>query len=90
MPKTSSSTNNSVVSCSTNVSTETDRGKSSHLNISSGVDLMNPVSRRSAGLAVKVETLDKHRVVTKASHPDVPLTPTLQLNPPTNVKPAGK
>lgn len=61
-----------------------------HLDISSGVDLMNAVSWGSTGLTVQIETLDKHRVVAKATHPNIPLSPTLQLNSPTNVKPAGK
>lgn len=51
---------------------------------------MNAVSWGSTCLTVQIETLDKHRVVAKATHPNIPLPPTLQLNSTTNVKPAGK
>lgn len=51
---------------------------------------MNSVSGRPAGLSIQVETLNEHRVVAKATHPDVPLPPTLQLNPPTDVEPARR
>lgn len=48
---------------------------------------MNSISGGPAGLSVQVVTLDKHCVVTEASHPHVSLTFTLQLDPFTNVKP---
>lgn len=40
---------------------------------------MNGVSRGSACLPVQVVTLDKHGVVTEASHPHVALALALQL-----------
>lgn len=51
---------------------------------------MNAVPRRPTRLPVQVETLDKHRVVAKAMDPNVTLSPTLQLDPPPDVEPAGK
>lgn len=61
-----------------------------HLDVCSRVDLMNAIAWCSARLPVQIETLDKHRVVAKATHPDVTLPPTLQLNPPADVEPAGQ
>lgn len=51
---------------------------------------MNAVPWRPTGLPVQVETLDEHRVVAKAMDPNVTLPPTLQLDPPPDVEPAGK
>lgn len=51
---------------------------------------MNAVPWRPTCLPVQVETLDKHRVVAKAMDPDVTIPPTLQLDPPPDVEPAGK
>lgn len=51
---------------------------------------MNAIAWCSARLPVQIETLDKHRVVAKATHPDVTLPPTLQLDPPADVEPAGQ
>ena len=58
-----------------------------HLDVSAGVYFVHSVSRGSAGFSVQVVTLNKHCVVTEASHPHIPLPLTLQLNPFANVKP---
>lgn len=58
-----------------------------HLDVRAGVDFVNGVSGGSTRLSVQVVTLDKHCVVTEASHPHVSLALTLQLNPFTDVKP---
>lgn len=61
-----------------------------YLDVSAGVDFVNSVSRGSARLSVQVVTLNKHSVVTEASHPYISLTLTLQLDPFANVKPGGE
>lgn len=61
-----------------------------YLDVSTGVDFVNSVSRGSARLPVQVVTLNKHSVVTEASHPHISLALTLQLNPFADVKPGGK
>lgn len=58
-----------------------------YLDVSTGVDFVNSISRGSTRFSVQVVTLNKHCMVTKASHPDISLTFTLQLDPFTNVKP---
>lgn len=60
------------------------------LDVSSRVDLVNPVTWRSASLTVQVVTLDEDGVVAKATHPDVPLPPTFELDAPPNMEPAGR
>lgn len=57
-----------------------------YLDVSARVDFVNSVSRGSACLSVQVVTLNKHCVVTEASHPHISLALTLQLNPLANVK----
>lgn len=51
---------------------------------------MHGVPWGPACLSVQVVTLDKHSVVTEASHPHVPLALALQLNPFADVKPWGE
>lgn len=51
-----------------------------HLDVSTGVDFVNSVSRGSACLSVQVVALDKHSMVAEAPHPHVTLALTLQLN----------
>lgn len=58
-----------------------------YLDVSTGVDFVNSVSGGSARFSVQIVTLDKHCVVTEASHPHISLTFTLQLDSFTNVKP---
>lgn len=58
-----------------------------YLDVSAGVDFVNSVSGGSACLSVQIITLNKHGVVTEASHPHVSLAFTLKLNPFANVKP---
>lgn len=60
-----------------------------YLDVSTGVDFVHGVPWGPACLSVQVVTLDKHSVVTEASHPHVPLALALQLNPFANVKPKG-
>ena len=57
------------------------------LDASSGVNLVDGVSRRTAGLAVQIETLHKHAVVADAAYPDVPLPQIVQLHPLADVQP---
>lgn len=58
-----------------------------YLDVSAGVDFVNSVSGGSARLSVQIITLNKHGVVTEASHPYVSLAFTLKLNPFANMKP---
>lgn len=58
-----------------------------YLDVSAGVDFVNSISGGSAGFPVQVVTLNKHCVVTEASHPHISLAFTLKLNPFANVKP---
>lgn len=58
-----------------------------YLDVSAGVDFVNSISRGSTGLSVQIVALDKHRVVTQAAHPHVPLALTLKLNAFADVKP---
>lgn len=58
-----------------------------YLDVSAGVDFVNSISRRSTRLSVQVVALNKHRVVTQASHPHVALALTLKLNAFADVKP---
>lgn len=58
-----------------------------YLYVSTGVDFVNSISRGPACFSIQVVTLNKHCVVTEASHPHVPLALTLELNALTNVKP---
>lgn len=60
-----------------------------YLNEGSWVDLVNSIPWRSPCLPVQVVTLHEDSMVTKATHPHVPLPTTLQLNTFTNVKPVG-
>lgn len=77
-------------SCPRNTAFAASTAPRTHLDVCSRVDLMNAIAWCSARLPVQIETLDKHRVVAKATHPDVTLPPTLQLNPPADVEPAGQ
>lgn len=61
-----------------------------YLDVSAGVDFVNSISRGSACLPVQVVALNKHCVITEASHPHISLALTLQLNPFANVKPGGE
>lgn len=58
-----------------------------YLDVGTGVDFVNSISRRSPRLPVQIVALNKHRVVTQASHPHVPLALTLQLNAFADVQP---
>ncbi len=60
-----------------------------YLDVGTGVNLVDGVTRSSSSLAVQIIALDKHSVVTETAHPHVPLAFTLQLNTFTDVKPAG-
>lgn len=61
-----------------------------YLDVGTGVNLVDGVTRSSSSLAVQIIALDKHSVVTETAHPHVPLAFTLQLNTFTDVKPAGQ
>lgn len=62
-------------------------GPCRYLDVSAGVDFMNSISRGPTRLSVQIVALNKHRVVTQAPHPHVPLALTLKLNTFANVKP---
>lgn len=59
----------------------------SHLNVSTGVDLVNCVSRGTSSLSIQVITLHKHCMITQTAHPDISFTFTLQLDAFANVEP---
>lgn len=61
-----------------------------YLNEGSWVDLVNGIPWRSPCLSVQVVTLHEYSMVTKATHPHIPLPTALQLNTFTNVKPVGQ
>lgn len=58
-----------------------------YLDVSAGVDFVNGVSGGSTRLPVQIVALNKHGVVTQASHPHVALALALKLNAFANVKP---
>lgn len=58
-----------------------------YLDVSAGVDFVNSISRRATRLPVQIVALNKHRVVTQAAHPHVPLALALQLHAFADVKP---
>lgn len=58
-----------------------------HLNVSTGVDLVNRVPGGSSGLSVQIIALHKHCVITQTAHPDVSFTFALQLHTFANVEP---
>lgn len=57
-----------------------------HLDVSTGVDLVNCISRGTSSLSIQVVALDKHCVVTQTTHPDVSFTFALQLDSFANVE----
>lgn len=58
-----------------------------YLDVSAGVDFVNGVSGGPTRLPVQIVALDKHGVVTQASHPHVALTLALKLDAFADVKP---
>lgn len=59
----------------------------SHLDVSTGVDLVNSISRGASCLSVQVVALYKHGMVAQTAHPHIPFTFALQLHALTNVEP---
>lgn len=62
----------------------------SHLDVSTGVDLVNCISRGTSSLSIQVIALHKHRVITQTAHPDVSFTFALQLHAFANVEPKDR
>lgn len=58
-----------------------------YLDVSAGVDFVNGVSGGPTRLPVQIVALDKHGVVTQASHPHIALALALKLDAFADVKP---
>lgn len=62
----------------------------SHLNVSTGVDLVNRISWGTSGLSIQVIALHKHCMITQTAHPHISFTLALQLHTFTNVEPKDR
>lgn len=59
----------------------------SHLDVSTGVDLVNCVSRGTSSLSIQVIALNENCMIAQTAHPDISFPFALQLHTFTNVKP---